>query len=982
MGPSPAAAQQRKFVVAAVATGVSCALFAVVLTSSLPASTRATVSGVGLLLGGVFAALSSWGAARRSQGARRRGWILLTAAAVVAVLGNVWVVAVGADPVESPSVVGESSIALALVLSIAGLLNFPTVRQRGAERALMVLDGLVMGGAVLVIASIVVYDQVLESGTGTLAARAVTLLFVLLDVGLATLALLLIVRSRSDRWVLSLLGAAFLLYAVADLAFAVRAAQDSFAFGSLHDLGWIAGYLLIGTAAWHPQAPGRDRQAATVGLSDVQGTMMVFGVLLGALAVQVLYGRGSDLSTTQTVLWLILVLAAGARQTLLTADNASLRHGLERRVAEQTADLRRMAKQTDLLLSSVGDGIYGVDTDGRITFVNPSGAEALGCAPQDLLGRRAHQEFHAPQADGTPYSWTGCYVTEAIRHGVVSAAEEDTYVRRDGETFPVEITASPLLDDDRITGAVVVFRDVTQRREVDRMKNEFLSVVSHELRTPLTSIRGSLGLLATGSLVELTPQANRMVSIAVESSERLTRLINDILDIERIQSGSLPMNLVPQEARDLLEASASELGGLARSLDVRVEIGAAEGRVLADTDRIVQTLTNLLGNALKFSPPGGVVRLEATPGDGTVVFAVHDDGRGIPADKLDSVFERFEQVDSSDARQKGGTGLGLAISRGIVERHGGRIWAESTEHVGTTVRFSLPRVGEERRVEDVDAAPAAPLVLVCDDDPGVVASFALMLSRHGYRPLGVTGGRQAVERALSDRPAAVLLDLAMPGTSGAEVVAELKAHPRTRNIPVVVVSGMGPTADPDLASAAEDWLVKPVSEERLVGTVTAAVEGRRRDTSVLVVEDDEDLAGVLAALLASHGLDIVRVSTVAAAIAQLERKLPQVVVLDLALPDGDGAEVVARLRSAGWLDDTAVVVYSAADVLEEQREALEGDHTVFLTKARVAPEELEDRVLRLMDAVTGRQAVSGTHAGMHTGIPNEESHGRTASVRT
>jgi CheY-like chemotaxis protein/two-component sensor histidine kinase len=518
----------------------------------------------------------------------------------------------------------------------------------------------------------------------------------------------------------------------------------------------------------------------------------------------------------------------------------------------------------------------------------------------------------------------------------------------------VEITSSPLLDDERITGAVVVFRDVTQRREVDRMKNEFLSVVSHELRTPLTSIRGSLGLLASGALVTLTPKAERMVSIAVESSDRLTRLINDILDIERIQSGKLPMTLAPQDASALLDATATEMSAFAAGAGVRLVVSGAEGKVLADADRIVQTLTNLVGNAIKFSPEGGVVRLEAVASEGRVTFAVHDEGRGIPEEKLLSVFEPFEQVDSSDARQKGGTGLGLAISRGIVERHGGRIWAESgPDGRGTTVRFHLPRV-QDAEVATEDASPEAPVVLVCDDDPATVTTFSAMLTEHGYRPVGVTSGKEAVERAKAGRPAAVLLDMVMPGTPGAEVLAQLKASDTTRQIPVVVVSGHVPSGDPAVIDSTEDWLTKPVTEPRLITAVAAAVEGRRRESTVLVVEDDQGLADIIKALLMSHGLNVVHVATVADATRRARELRPQVVVLDLNLPDGDGSDVMAELRGDPHLENTAVVVYTAADVLVEPVEGLGGAQAVFLTKARVTPEELEDRVLTLMDTVTGR----------------------------
>src|SRR5690606_10934790 len=240
-------------------------------------------------------------------------------------------------------------------------------------------------------------------------------------------------------------------------------------------------------------------------------------------------------------LWLAVLIAVAARQILLIIDNNALRQGLERRVAERTRDLRRLTEQSELLLKSVGDGIYGVDTSGRITFLNPAAARVLGYPPAELIGRSAHHTFHAPHSDGAASPEGQCYVTEAVRDGFAAISEEDSYIRADGRQIPVEVTATPLSvggsasgsTDATTRGAVVVFRDITQRREVDRMKNEFVSMVSHELRTPLTSIRGSLGLLAGGALGQLPERANHLLTIAQGSCERLTRLINDILDIER-----------------------------------------------------------------------------------------------------------------------------------------------------------------------------------------------------------------------------------------------------------------------------------------------------------------------------------------------------------------------------------------------------------------------------------------------------------------
>jgi PAS domain S-box-containing protein len=356
-----------------------------------------------------------------------------------------------------------------------------------------------------------------------------------------------------------------------------------------------------------------------------------------------------------------------------------------------------MTQRSDLMLNSVGDGIYGVDRSGRVTFVNPVGARTLGVAADDLIGVSAHATFHAPAPSGQPFPEEHCYISEAISHGVVTAAESDSYVRADGGLVPVEVTASPTTNEGEPVGAVVVFRDITQRLVVDRLKEEFVSIVSHELRTPLTSIRGSLALLANGALGDLTPAARRMATVALDSSIRLDRLINDILEVERIHSGVMPMDVEEHHARDLINAAIDQVELLAQRADIRLEVAEADGIVVADGDRTQQTLINLLDNAIKFSPPHSVVTIATRPLGAYLEFTIVDAGRGIPIQKLDSVFKRFEQVDSSDARDRGGTGLGLAISRSIVERLGGRIWAENNADRGATLSFTLPRVAPQEK---------------------------------------------------------------------------------------------------------------------------------------------------------------------------------------------------------------------------------------------------------------------------------------------
>ncbi len=238
--------------------------------------------------------------------------------------------------------------------------------------------------------------------------------------------------------------------------------------------------------------------------------------------------------------------------------------------------------------------------------------------------------------------------------------------------------------------------DIRRRGEVERIKDELVSVVSHELRTPLTSIRGSLGLLASGKLGPLSPQGARMVQIATQNAERLVRLISDTLDLERLESGSMALERDWAHADAVAQRAVETLRGMAEECGVRLEAAIPPGLPLwVDADRVEQVLVNLVSNAIKFSPAGSLVRLTAERRGGEVLFAVIDRGRGIPDSKLEHVFERFRQVDSSDAREKGGTGLGLAICRSIVQQHGGRIWAASEVGAGSTFFFTLP--GEERK---------------------------------------------------------------------------------------------------------------------------------------------------------------------------------------------------------------------------------------------------------------------------------------------
>jgi PAS domain S-box-containing protein len=355
--------------------------------------------------------------------------------------------------------------------------------------------------------------------------------------------------------------------------------------------------------------------------------------------------------------------------------------------------VRALIHQSDSILESVGDGIYAFDMEGRITVVNPAASQMLGYKPNELLGQRAHELMHHTRANGSPYPVSECQIMASIHTLDTVRVADEVFWRKDGTSFPVEYVARPQFDmqTQKAIGGVVAFSDTTERSALDRMKDEFISTVSHELRTPLTSLRAALGLVTGGALASRPEKMQQMLEIAIGNTDRLVRLVNDILDIERISSGKAELHSSMTSADELLRIAAElQQAGAARR-GHRFTIHSDGVQVWADADRILQTLANLISNAIKFSPEGSEIVLSARRIDANEAqIDVQDHGRGIPPDKLEQIFERFQQVDASDSREMGGTGLGLAICRSIVQQHGGRIWATSSPGQGATFHFTLP----------------------------------------------------------------------------------------------------------------------------------------------------------------------------------------------------------------------------------------------------------------------------------------------------
>jgi CheY-like chemotaxis protein/two-component sensor histidine kinase len=484
------------------------------------------------------------------------------------------------------------------------------------------------------------------------------------------------------------------------------------------------------------------------------------------------------------------------------------------------------------------------------------------------------------------------------------------------------------------------------------MKDEFVSTVSHELRTPLTSIRGALGLLSAGLLGEVSEKAANLLRIAVSNSDRLVRLINDILDLERMQSGRAPLSLRRCALSELAQQAIDAIHPVADAASVTLSLQAEAVYVDADSDRILQVMTNLLSNAVKFSPANSQVQLIILSETDGVTLSVIDEGRGVPADKLETIFDRFQQVDASDSRQKGGTGLGLAICRTIAQQHGGRIWAERNPERGTTFRMFLPvRINHEAAETAglllTEGATSA-TVMICDEDDESRRSVVERLQRNGYHVIEAENGQQATALARQFPLNAILLAVSAPGLDGWETLRALKGESSTAGIPIVVLGMPLSGIPPREAQGANGWIPQPLDEELVLRELARVLRGAGEEASVLLVEDDEDMAGVVEATFERAGIRCYHAATRRRAIELCQSARPDLVILDLALPDGDGFHIVDWLRQHEELRKLPLVVYSAREVSDEERQQLRLGPTEFLTKATVPPQDVEALVQTML----------------------------------
>ena len=518
-------------------------------------------------------------------------------------------------------------------------------------------------------------------------------------------------------------------------------------------------------------------------------------------------------------------------------------------------------------------------------------------------------------------------------------------IRKDGSAFPIDIAINEMwIGEERYFCSIM--RDITERKKVDRMKNEFVSTVSHELRTPLTSIRGALGLVGSGSAGELPEKAQPLVDIATKNCDRLIRLINDILDIEKIEANKMefsirPVKLTPlmMQAVDSNQAYAAEHGA-----EILLTNNLSDAVVLVDEDRFMQVVTNLISNAAKYSPQDGMIGVSVQSSDAGVRISVSDQGPGIPEEFHNRLFDKFSQADGSDTRQKGGTGLGLSITRAIVEQMGGQISFTTRQGEGTTFHVDLPlHTASVTAVRSAarSSADTSTRILVCEDEIDIANLLRLLLQGEGYQIDIAHTAAEAKELLANHEYAAMTLDLMLPDQHGIELFRDIRASDKTRELPIIVVSAVADRQAQQLSGEAVqvvDWIAKPVDEHRLMKAAAACVgksaTSRRR---ILHIEDEADMRTIVSKLLGDEH-ELHAASTLEQAKQQLAEERFDLVILDLALPDGCGASLLPML--AEHSPPVPVVLFSVSEVDAETA----GSVAAALVKSRTTDEKLIETI--------------------------------------
>jgi PAS domain S-box-containing protein len=679
-------------------------------------------------------------------------------------------------------------------------------------------------------------------------------------------------------------------------------------------------------------------------------------------------------------------------------------------VVEQFAETERVLarmQQISAELRAVLDAasevaVVATDRRGIVRLFNPGAEKLLGYRADEIVGKATPALFHVEEE----LRQRARVLEQTVGHSLAASeyffacAEREraevmewTYVRKDGTRFPVDESITPLRGPaGELTGFLCVALDLTEHKRAEReiraameateaanrTKSAFLANMSHELRTPLNAVIGYSEMLLEEAVEEGLDSFVGDLEKIRGAGQHLLGVINDILDISKIEAGRVDLCLETFEVRTLLGEIARMVEPLAQKNRNELVVHCADdvGVMVSDPLRVRQILFNLLGNACKFTERGRVeVRVTVATGVDAdeIRFSVIDSGIGMTETQLGRLFQPFVQADASTTRKFGGTGLGLAISRQLTELMSGALTVTSEVGKGTCFELRLPRVGGRSESRDgahgrpetpprldssaeLDGGPAT--ILVIDDDPTVHELLGHHLAHGGYRVFFAGSGTEGIARARELRPDVITLDVMMPDKDGWRVLSELKASPETADIPVVMLTIIDQRSA-GFALGAADYLLKPIDRTRLLGTLERLCGPRERPASVLVVDDEELVRTLVAEHLDRAGYDVRQAEHGAAALVAVEEQVPDAILLDLMMPVMDGFAFLDALRAREAWRAIPMVVVTAMDLGEADREALQRQVEGVLAKAPVSPTRMVEQIVAQIGATVRRRTRAG-----------------------
>ena len=644
-------------------------------------------------------------------------------------------------------------------------------------------------------------------------------------------------------------------------------------------------------------------------------------------------------------------------------------------IASVYKQLRNAEQLTAVIIEQAHDAFISMNEDGVITQWNREAEATFGWTRAEALGRELDQMI-LPESMRERHRLGIAHFLSTGEGAFLNRRLELSALHRDGQEFPVEVSISPIHLGSHFIFAAFL-RDITEQKQAqaqteahhrelesrnqeiehaNKMKSRFLAAMSHELRTPLNAVLGFASLLQEDS--GLTAKQKRWVGHIRNGGNHLLQLINELLDLSKIEAGKLELTRTPLSPGDLLQEVTADIEPLLLSKNIRFSSRLEPGIIL-DVDRIrfKQILYNLLSNAVKFTPEGGEVSVDIERLGHCALVKVQDNGAGIAPEQHESIFEEFKQIIDSESEVRNGTGLGLAITKKLVEQHGGQIKVESELGRGSCFSFTLPLAkADSLPVEQtgISAGPeptqsSSPIVLIIDDDPVATELLSQIVRSAGYRVETAHSEEEAIHKANQPNVAAITLDILFPAGNGFTTLELLKRRPEIASIPVIIVSVVDQKRV-GFALGAAEYLLKPVSQSALKEALCKHVPIRTSFRPVILIVDDDPAALELTqSILRSSSYDVIAASSGEAALAILSQRAINVILLDLMMPGMDGFELASRIQEDERLQHIPLFILTSQELTFQERKRLAQHAEKILSKTDAWGQQLLQEINRLVD---------------------------------